>query len=423
MVLGLDPPSYDGPLSSPDGATETATVDATPPNPPGKLDDPARWSTYKSQGASYVAGPFDGRFIYFIRAADDDGPDAGLTGSRILRYDTTVEKFDEPSAWTAFDPEVSVGTTGPHLAAVLDGQWLVVAGYADGIFIRFNTQSPSNDFGFASSWETFDAKGLASNSLGYDTAVPIANDGGIAYTNAGRLSALKHTGNDVFDGGWQAAPFDAGAESTFGCSATREGACVGTQLYLGPAANGTTACLARWDETKPFNEQTSWESFDINKLGEDFAQVHGTITTDRHLYFTQYNTKDAAAPVKLIRRPLNGALDAGWESQATNIKNPLTRGFIGGVFDGRFLYLSPYPVGTQNVIYTRYDTTIALADPAAWDVVAGAALGIPANRSWGAVFDGQYVYYTSYAALDNGGATFARFKAYDYKVPLPPTCR
>lgn len=127
--------------------------------------------------------------------------------------------------------------------------------------------------------------------------------------------------------------------------------------------------------------------------------------------------------MKLLRRPHTGALDAGWESQPTNLKNPLTRGFIGGVYDGRFLYLSPYPVGTQNVFYARYDTTLLLSDASAWDVVAGAALGIPATRSWGAVFDGQYVYYTSYAGLGTDGNVFARFKAYDTKIPVPPICR
>ncbi|MBX3230904.1 MAG: hypothetical protein KIT84_36205 [Labilithrix sp.] len=421
VVLGLDPPGYDEPAPSSDSGPEAEAPDAAEPNLPGRLDDPTRWSTYAGNGGSYLAGPFDGRFVYFLRAADFDGPDAGLTGSRILRYDTTAATFDEPSAWLAFDPETAIGgTAGPHLAAIMDGPWLVVAGYQDGVFLRYDTRLNPNDFSFGSSWQTFNATTLNAGAVNYNTALPL-NGGGTVYTNSTALVPLTHK-DESFDAGWTVGTPDAAA---FECAATAEGACIGTQTYLGPSASAATACLARWDQTKPIGAETSWEAFDVAALGEEFAYVHGTIATAQHLYFTQYNTKDASAPVKLLRRPHTGALDAGWESQPTNVKNPLTRGFIGGAYDGRFLYLAPYPVGTQNTIFTRFDTQGGLADPASWDIVVGAALAIPSTRYWGAVFDGQYVYYPAYAALGaEQQPTFVRFKAYDQKIPVPPAgCR
>lgn len=417
VVLGLDPPTYDGPISTPDATVDTTTPEAAAPILPGKLDDPARWSTYKGPGGGYVAGPFDGRFIYFLRSSDQDGADAGLTGSRILRYDTQAAAFDEPKAWTTFDPEVALGTTGPHVAATLEGKHLVVGAYADNVFLRFDTTQKETDFGFSSSWERYDATELHPGTTRYSGAVAVA-DGGTLFSNGTGYVPLIHRG-ESFDAGWESTEYDGG---TFpgSCGTTSTGLCSPKTAFLTPAGSEKIACLARYDVSKTL--ATGFDSFDLTELGDDYAFISGGVMSPQHLYLTQYNTRDAAAPTRVFRRPLEGALDAGWEGQPTNGKNPLTRGFIGGVYDGRYIYFSPYPAPTTTVIFARYDTTLGFNDANAWDIAAGAAMGIPANRYWGAVFDGQYVYYSAYVGLGNEPPTFARFKAFDTKMPVPPAC-
>jgi hypothetical protein len=407
-VLGLDPPAYDT-LKADDGGGDSAVVDAATAPVPGKFDDPARWTSYSAPGPGYVAGPFDGRFIYFIRQVDVDGVDAGLTGSRILRYDTQGD-FTSGDSWQSFDPEVALATTGPHAAAVLEGKYLIVAAAADNVFLRYDTsRTPYTDFGFSSSWDTFNAP-----STGYNGAVPVP--GGSLYSNGNGYAPLKHTG-DSFDAGWEVATFDGG---TFSCAVTFGAACTSKAVFLGPSGNSTT-CIAHWDNTKSL--QDGWDSFDLRALGPDFVDMNGVVTTNEHVYLTQFNHPDASAPLHIARKPVEGSLDAGWEMQPTNVKNALARGYIGGTFDGRFLYFSPYPAPTTVVIFNRYDTTLAFDDPNAWDVAAGAALAIPGNRHWGAVFDGQYVYYPSYSAFSGEQPAFARFKAYDSKIAVPPVCR
>lgn len=420
FVLGLDPPTYDGPLSTPDSSVETGPVEAAAPILPGKLDDPTRWATYDGAGGGYMVGPFDGRFIYFVRATDVDGVDAGLTGSRILRYDTKGAAFDDPKAWTQFDPEVALSTTGPHAIAVMEGKYLVIAASADNTFLRYDTTRPENDFGFSSSWETYDASQLkVGNPSGYNAAVPLPAGGGVMFNNGLAYTPLIHKG-DAFDAGWQVTAFDGG---TFpgGCGNTYNAVCAANRIFFTPGGSGGTACVVRYDPAKSYVD--GFESFDVSDLGEESTFFAGGVASPQHLYLTQFNTHDASAPTRILRKPLDGALDAGWEGQPTNTKNPLARGFIGGAWDGRYLYFAPYPAPTTTVIFERYDTTLGFTDSNSWDVAAGAALGIPANRYWGAAFDGQYVYYSSYSALGNEKTAFARFKAWDTPIAVPPICR
>jgi hypothetical protein len=407
-VLGLDPPAYDTAKPA-DAGADTAVVDAATAPIPGKFDDPTRWTSYGAPGEGYVAGPFDGRFIYFIRQFDVDGADAGLTGSRILRYDTQGD-FTAGDSWQSFDPEVALTTTGPHAAAVLEGKYLIVAAYQDGVFLRYDTtRTPYTDFGFSSSWDTY-----TSQTGSYNAALPIPN--GSIYGNSTAYTPTKHTG-ESFDAGWETATFDGG---TFACALSWGGACTNKNIFLGPAGGGST-CIGRYDLSKPL--QDGWDSFDLQALGPDWLYLNGIITTSDHVYLTQFANPDASAPLHVMRKPIDGALDGGWEMQATNVKNALARGNVGGVFDGRFLYFAPYPAPTTTVIFTRYDTTLGFNDPAAWDIAAGAALALPGNRYWGAVFDGQYVYYPSYTPFSGEKPAFARFKAYDSKIPVPPICR
>lgn len=415
LVLGLDPPTYDGPIPAGEaGAPDVSVPEAAAPIPPGKLDDPSRWATYKGPSGSYQAGAFDGKYVYFVRAGDVDGPDAGLTGSRILRYDTSAAAFDDDSAWATFDPEVALGTTGPHATAVMDGKYLIIGAFEDHVFLRFDTTQMPSNFGFSSAWETFDATGLGP-TVGFNASVPI--DGGTLFNNSGVLNPAIHKGEQL-DAGWETAALDAG---TFACPSTYTAGCVGTQAFFFPAGSNQIACLARYDTTKPLAD--GFDSIDLGTFGEEWLFLASGLATKDHLYLTQYNSKDAAAPVQVLRKAIGGELDAGWERQPTNLKNPLARGFVGGTYDGRFVYFAPYPAPTTTAVFARYDTTLGFNDPNAWDIAAGAALGIPSNRYWGAMFDGQYVYYPSYTALGGEPSAFARFKAYDTKIAVPPTCR
>ncbi|GAI88285.1 unnamed protein product, partial [marine sediment metagenome] len=71
-------------------------------------------------------------------------------------------------------------------------------------------------------------------------------------------------------------------------------------------------------------------------------------------------------------------------------------GYLGAVFDGRYVYFSPmvYERGKAHGNVLRYDTHGDFNDPQsydAWD--AGSTAGLETKGYYGAVFDGRYVYF------------------------------
>jgi hypothetical protein len=84
-----------------------------------------------------------------------------------------------------------------------------------------------------------------------------------------------------------------------------------------------------------------------------------------------------------------------------------TRGFFGGVFDGRWVYFSPQcnaksegnadddiAAPGRHGDALRYDTHRSFDDPQAWEgYAAGETAGLTTRGYYGCLFDGRYVYY------------------------------
>jgi hypothetical protein len=98
----------------------------------------------------------------------------------------------------------------------------------------------------------------------------------------------------------------------------------------------------------------------------------------------RYDTKGAGLKAK-----------SSWETFATSKVNPSIGGFIGGAFDGRYVYFVPYEnaVGNYDGILARYDTTGSFRDAAAWGSYELSRVNASAIGFGGAVFDGEYLYF------------------------------
>ncbi|HEY8086768.1 MAG TPA: hypothetical protein VIF09_02965 [Polyangiaceae bacterium] len=78
-----------------------------------------------------------------------------------------------------------------------------------------------------------------------------------------------------------------------------------------------------------------------------------------------------------------------WEFFEPNSVSAGAHDFLGGTFDGRYIYFAPNSTST----ITRYDTTQGFQTGASWSVFDAHAL-VPAGVGFeGAVFDGHYVYF------------------------------
>jgi hypothetical protein len=110
-----------------------------------------------------------------------------------------------------------------------------------------------------------------------------------------------------------------------------------------------------------------------------------------------------------------------WQLFDLTTINPAATGYVGAVFDGRYVYYVPYGAGSAGLV-VRYDVAGAGAqDPfalaqayAAWDI---STVSPNAKGFAGAVFDGRYVYFVPIGA-GSGSGVLAR---YDTTKPFGAT--
>ncbi len=81
-----------------------------------------------------------------------------------------------------------------------------------------------------------------------------------------------------------------------------------------------------------------------------------------------------------------------WSTFVTTTANPSAKGFRGGTFDGRYVYLAPFDNGTYDGVAARYDTQKSFAAAASWEVFDVTTIAAAATGFTGAGFDGRYVY-------------------------------
>ncbi len=84
---------------------------------------------------------------------------------------------------------------------------------------------------------------------------------------------------------------------------------------------------------------------------------------------------------------------------------PGTYAFLGGAFDGRYVYFSPFG---SNSYAVRYDTRLPFADDASWSAFDTATMDSSASYG-GVISDGRYAYFipnktTKVLAFDNAGS-------------------
>jgi N-acetylneuraminic acid mutarotase len=86
-------------------------------------------------------------------------------------------------------------------------------------------------------------------------------------------------------------------------------------------------------------------------------------------------------------------------------------GYIGGAFDGRYVYFSQYYDGTQSGEFMRYDTHGAYDSPLSWEAFdpGDNAMGVDPDGYHGAIFDGRYVYFIPHHNGSRYHAEIVRF--------------
>jgi hypothetical protein len=104
---------------------------------------------------------------------------------------------------------------------------------------------------------------------------------------------------------------------------------------------------------------------------------------------------------------------AAWSQFDTTSLSPQAAGFSGGAFDGRYVYLVPFNDGALDGVVARYDTTLSFTTASAWSTFGVNTLGSSAQGFVGGLFDGSYIYL-----VPGVNGTVARFNASTAPVTL-----
>jgi hypothetical protein len=243
--------------------------------------------------------------------------------------------------------------------------------------------------------------GLAACELVFPTRVSVPPDASGPDSRAPGDAPGTPTYNEVTNPAYWSS-FDV---STAGISGGFAGAAFdGHYVYFVPQYDMT---VARNDTTAPWQAPSSWAGFDTTTLGSAVQGFAGGAFDHRYVYFVP------AAHV-IARCDSNDAFQDGGSWSTFDLASlDSHQGYAGAAFDGHYLYLSPFfdpATNASNSTVRQFDTTAPLDAGASWASFDTTTVDPHAFSFYGAVFDGQYVYFVPY-----GGTNVAR---YDTTAPF-----
>ena len=184
---------------------------------------------------------------------------------------------------------------------------------------------------------------------------------------------------------------------------------MGAILYLAPSQSGA---VPRFDTQGDFNSPASWKTFDLSQVNAIAGGFRGAAFDGRYVYFVPYNHADGTLNGTVARYDTQSefATAASWSTFDVSTINAGATGFLGGEFDGRYLYLVPLGIeGALSGVLARFDTHASFTDPAAWSTFDTREIDPNAEGFYGATFDGRYLYLSPYDDQQGYGSTVTRY--------------
>lgn len=356
-------------VAVPDVAAVDASLDRTGPPPTyADMTDAAAWSTYNiaavdPNASGFMGGAFDGRYVYLCPIRH---PSSVYSGT-VARYDTQGPFAAAPS-WTTFDITQMNDTARGFTGMLFDGRYLYLvprtAGLRNmhGLAVRYDTKAP---FGSTSSWTIYDLTTLNPNANGF--------------------------GGGVFDGRY---------------------------VYYIPffSKAGNSGLVARYDARGAFTSATSWKFFDVSKLDSRATAFSGGVFDGRHVYLVPFVNSEPRGLIPRYDTQADFETAAAWQLYDIATLNAGLKGFAGGMFDGRFVYLVPNHDSTDwTGLVPRYDTKAPFTTPSSWTWFDMTTLDPRARGFTRAGFDGRNVYF---APVFDGTAFSGLVVRYDSQSPF-----
>ena len=356
-----------------------------------------------SSSDGFQGGVFDGRYIYLAPAGAAGAALQGL----ITRYDTTGN-FTASVSYAFFDTQANVNSNSRLFdGAVFDGRYVYFVPSTLGQITCYDT---TISFTASASYAVFNTASLAANSVGFSGAV---FDGRYVYfvpNNFGIITRYDTTGS--FTANTSYATFDLQAKVISNSSGFQGGAFDGRYVYFVPDNNGSIfGQITRYDTTGSFSASVSYSTFDMQaNVNSNSAGFYGAVFDGRYVYFI--TSELTLSSGQWTRYDTTGSFTVSTSYSVFNLAgsvNSRGRGFIGGVFDGRYIYLVPSNNGANSGSIINYDTTQSFTSSTAYSVYNTQIATISSNSAGfhGGLFDGRYVYF-----IPNAFGVFLKFVGY-----------
>jgi hypothetical protein len=167
--------------------------------------------------------------------------------------------------------------------------------------------------------------------------------------------------------------------------------------------------VVRYDVQAPFEAATSWSTFKLGDFDATAFGYVGGVFDGRHIHLVPAVT-DTANRSLAIRYDTQSAFGAvaSWSKFTVSSVDPQLVGFRYGAFDGRHVYFVPFGSGGKVV---RYDTQASYTAAASWTPFSLQGVAPHYAGLEGAVFDGRFLYFTPFVHGAGRGPWIPRFDA------------
>jgi hypothetical protein len=182
----------------------------------------------------------------------------------------------------------------------------------------------------------------------------------------------------------------------------------------------------RYDTERPISDAAAWEAFDTAARGAKPGFVGG-VFDGRYVYYVPYgNAHGTGIHANVVRFDSRAPFTAPESWQVFDLNEKLTPGqpnigYAGGAFDGNYVYfVASTTADSRPAVVVRFDPKKPFDDVASWQRVdAAALLGQPAlGGFWGAAFDGARLYFLPHENTPAGEPCSSRMAVYDTRKAL-----
>ena len=352
-------------------------------------------ATINTNSKGFSGSVFDGTYLYFIPSNN------GAPSGQMTRYDTT-QSFTSYTAYSFYNTTLVNANSKGFSGGVFDGKFIYLIPYYNGTnFGQITRYDVSQSFTTNTSYSVFDTATVNANSKTFQGAVfdrryiyliPENNgvyfgqitryDTTLSFTSASSYSVFDTTTVNINSKGFNGGVFD------------------GRYIYLVPNNNGSPfGQITRYDTTLSFTSASSYSVFDTTTVHSSSKGFHGAVFDGKYIYFIPSNNGVAFGQITRYDITLPFTSASSYSVFDTTTVHVNSKGFEGGTFDGKYLYLTPNNNGTLYGQITVYDTTLPFNLTSSYYVFDTTAINSSSKGFMGSGYDGRYIYFLPY---DNG---------------------